>query len=307
MQRLPFAIGCVAALAAAACSDATAPGNADPQDRSEVLTALDQSGWFADDFGLDGAIDNAPLSATAGFDLGLAPSAADSVPLVRAWGRQPGPPIGRRVSVDVANDTARVRAVMRFDGTFVLDRTDDGVRNPTAKPLQEEAVQHALLVRGDPDGTGRRWHLAALSPHQWRMTDEAKRTVRLTRVGVWVNGTLAFVVENPTELFDVNDRVPRLHVGDVVRVAATVDNTTGTGNEPATFVLLHLYHAGPDARGWVRVPMRETEAGVFVREWTARFTGRERITVDAIDSQTFNTDSEDDYRANVWAIPYRIE
>jgi hypothetical protein len=297
----------VAVLAVAACSDATAPGNADPQDRTEVLGTLDQSGWFADDFGLTGAIEDASLSVAAGFDLGLAPSAADSVPLVRAWGRRSGAPIGRRVTVDVLNDTARVRAVLRFDGTFVLDRTDDGVRNPTEKPLQEEAVQQALLVRGDPDAAGRRWHLAALSLRQWRMTDEAKRTVRVTRVGIWVNGTLALVVEDPAELYDVNDRIPRLHVGDVVRVAATVDNTTGAGNEPATFVFLHVYHAGPSALGWARVPMRETEAGVFVREWTVRFTGRERITVDAIDSQTFNTDSEDDYRANVWAIPYRIE
>jgi hypothetical protein len=261
----------VAVLAVVACSDATAPGNADPQDRTEVLGTLDQSGWFADDFGLTGAIEDASLSVAAGFDLGLAPSAADSVPLVRAWGRRSGAPIGRRVTVDVLNDTARVRAVLRFDGTFVLDRTDDGVRNPTEKPLQEEAVQQALLVRGDPDAAGRRWHLAALSLRQWRMTDEAKRTVRVTRVGT------------------------------------TVDNTTGAGNEPATFVFLHVYHAGPSALGWARVPMRETEAGVFVREWTVRFTGRERITVDAIDSQTFNTDSEDDYRANVWAIPYRIE
>jgi hypothetical protein len=307
MKRTPFIIGCAAALAAAACSDATAPGNADSPDRTEVLSVLDASGWFADDFGVTGATQDATLSVTAGFDLGLAPSAADSVPLVQAWGRRRGTPIERRVTVDVVNDTARVRAVVQFDGTFLLDRTDDGVRNPTAKPLQEEAVQHALLVRGEPDASGHRWQLAALSPRQWRMTDEAKRTVHITRVGIWVNGTLALVVEDPTELFDVNDRVPRLHVGDVVRVAAMVDNTTGTGNEPATFVFLHVYHAGPTALGWARAPMRETEAGVFVREWTVRVIGRERITVDAIDSQTFNSDSEDDYRANVWAIPYRIE
>jgi hypothetical protein len=306
MQRAYVFLGCAAALAVA-CSDATAPGNADPQDRAEVLTALDQSGWFADDFDVTGAIQDASLGVTAGFDLGLAPGGADSVPLVQAWGRHPGTPIERRVTVDVVNDTARIQALVRFDGTFLLDRTDDDVRNPTEKPLQEEALQRALLVRGDPGASGRRWHLAALSPRQWRMTDEATRTVQVTRVGIWVNGTLALVVDRPAELFDVNDRIPLLHVGDVVRVAATVDNTTGTGNEPATFVFLHVYHAGPNARGWARVPMRETATGEFVREWTVRFTGRERITVDAIDSQTFNTDGEDDYRASVWAIPYRIE
>jgi hypothetical protein len=306
MQRRYLLVGCTALLAAA-CSDATAPGNAEPQDRTEVLAALDQSGWFGDDYDVTGAIANATLSVTAGFDLGLAPSGTDSVPLVRLWGRHPGTPIAHQITVDVANDTARVEALVRFDGTFVLDRTDDGVLNPTAKPLQEEALQQALVVHGDPDGAGRRWYLAALSLRQWRMTDEAKRTVAVTHAEVWVNGSQVFTVDDPADLFDVNDRVPVLHVGDVVRVVATVGNTTGTGNEPATFVFLHVYHAGPYARGWARVPMRETETGEFVREWTVRFTGRERIGVDAIDSQTFNTDSDDDYRANVWAIPYRIE
>jgi hypothetical protein len=53
--------------------------------------------------------------------------------------------------------------------------------------------------------------------------------------------------------------------------------------------------------------MRQREDGMFVRHWIVRFPGRERIVVDAIDSQTFNTDSEDDYRANGWGVPYRIE
>jgi hypothetical protein len=53
--------------------------------------------------------------------------------------------------------------------------------------------------------------------------------------------------------------------------------------------------------------MPQDDQGRYVREWTVRFGGRERIGVDAIDSQTFNTDSDDDYRANIWGIPYRIE
>jgi hypothetical protein len=298
-------LGAAAAIGLAACGDATGPGNATSEDREDVLAVLDEAGWFKDDLGVDGAALDAGLAS----GLSLSRSGAlDTVDPVRRWGRRRGRPVERDITVNVANDTARVTAVVTFEGTFLLDRTDDGQVNPTAKPLEEQAVHHAVLVRrADPDSAGRRWRLAQLSLWEWRMTDEARGTVRVTSVEVLVNGESKIVVDDPAELFDVDHRIPRLQVGDVVRVVATVENTTGHDNEPATFVFLHVYHASPDARAWIRVPMPQDEQGRYVREWTVRFGGRERIGVDAIDSQTFNTDSEDDYRANGWGIPYRIE
>jgi hypothetical protein len=139
------------------------------------------------------------------------------------------------------------------------------------------------------------------------MTDAAARTVRITRVVVAVNGDTKLDVSDPTALFDVDNRIPRLHLGDSVSVFAEIENTTGVDNVPPTFVFLHVYHHGPAARGWVRIPMRQRADGVFVRHWIVRFAGRERMVVDAIDSQAFNTDTEDDYRANSWGSPYRIE
>jgi hypothetical protein len=301
MRRILLIMGTAAALAA--CGDVAGPGNADSADREDVLATLGDAGWFAEDFGIDGAT----LDAAAG--LSLSPSdPLDTVAAVRRWGRRRGRPVEREITINVADDTARVTAVISFDGTFLLDRTDDGLANPTAKPLREQAVHYAVLVRrAEPDSAGRRWRLAQLSPWEWRMTDEARRTVHVTGVEVLVNGESKIVVDDPAELFDVDGRIPRLQVGDVVRVVATVDNTTGHGNEPATFVFLHVYHASPAGRGWIRLPMEPDEQGRYLREWTVRFTGRERIAVDAIDSQTFNTGSEDDYRANIWGIPYRIE
>jgi hypothetical protein len=298
-------LGGAAVLGLAACSDATGPGNASGEDRDAVLSILTESGWFAEDFGVEGATLDAALAP--GLSLSLA-GAQDTVPAVRRWGRRRGRPAEREITVNVADDTARVTAVVTFDGRFLLDRTDDGQANPTEKPLQEQATHHAVLVRrAEADSAGRHWRLVQLSPWEWRMTDEARRTVRVTGVEVLVNGESKILVEDPAELFDVDNRIPRLQVGDVVQVVATVENATGHGNEPASFVFLHVYHASPGARAWIRVPMEQDDQGRYVREWTVRFNGRERIGVDAIDSQTFNTDSEDDYRANAWGIPYRIE
>jgi hypothetical protein len=307
MHRITI-LATAAAVGLAACSDGpTAIDNATQLDRQEVISALDASGWFADAFGVDGTA--ADLNLAESFDLSLSQVAVqDTVPLTQRWGRRYGDPVSREYTVTVVGDTAEATAVVTFDGVFMLDRTRDSVVNPTQKPLQEQAVQRAILVRrADADSAGRHWRLVALSPREWRMTDEAARTVRITRVVVAVNGDTKLDVSDPTALFDVDNRIPRLRLGDSVSVFAEIENTTGIDNVPPTFVFLHVYHHGPAARGWVRIPMRQRADGVFVRHWIVRFAGRERLVVDAIDSQAFNTDTEDDYRANGWGIPYRIE
>lgn len=307
MMKRMSVVATAAALAVVACSDTpTSIDNATQQDRQEVIEALDASGWFTDAFGADGATEDLNLSSS--FGLSLSQSAIqDTVPLTQRWGRRYGAPVTREYTVTVTGDTAEVSAVVTFDGVFVLDRTRDGVMNPTQKPLREQAFQRAILVRRtDVDSAGRRWRLLGLSPRAWRMTDEAARTVRITQVVVRVNGETKLDVSDPSELFDANTRIPQLHVGDSVSVLAAVENTTGIDNVPPTWVFLHVYHHGPAARGWVRIPMRQRDDGLYVRHWIVRFTGRQRMIVDAIDSQAFNTDSEDDYRANSWGIPYRI-
>ncbi|MDH4043239.1 MAG: hypothetical protein OEW06_02180 [Gemmatimonadota bacterium] len=308
-MRRHLALAGMAALVLAACSDDPTglQDNATTEDRQAVVEALETSGWFTDAFGTDGAAED--LNLATSFDLDLSSVAAqDTVPLVRRWGRRHGTPVNRTVTVSVTGDTARVEMVVTFDGVFVLDRTPDAVPNATQKPLQEQAVQRAVLVRREESDTApRRWQLVALSPREWRMTDQAKRTVRIARVVVRVNDEVKLDVEDPAELFGVDNRIPRLRLGDSVSVFAEVENTTGIDNVPPTFVFLHVFHHGPNAQGWVRIPMRQRDDGVYVRHWIVRFPGRERIVVDAIDAQTFNTDTEDDYRANGWGIPYRIE
>jgi hypothetical protein len=307
MHRITI-LAAAAAVGLVACTDGpTAVDNATQQDRQEVISALDASGWFTDAFGVDGTAED--LNLAVSFNLSLTQVAVqDTVPLTQRWGRRYGAPVSREYTVTVVGDTAEATAMVTFDGVFVLDRTRDGVANPTQKPLQEQAVQRATLVRrGAADSSGRHWQLVALSPREWRMTDDATRTVHITRVVVAVNGETKLDVSDPTALFDIDHRIPRLHLGDSVSVLAEVDNTTGIDNVPPTFVFLHVYHYGPAARGWVRIPMRQRADGMFVRYWIVRFTGRERMVVDAIDSQAFNTDTENDYRANSWGIPYRIE
>ncbi len=307
MQRYLSTL-CVATLVSlAACSDTLEPGNASDQDKQEITAILDESGWFADVFGDDGAVGNFSLGTSFSFGF-LRADAQVEVPLVRLWGRRHREPVSRERRVEIADNVADVVWVMTFDGAFLLDRTADDVRNPTSKPMQHQAVQHARFVRRETtDDQGRHWRLVGVSAREWRMTDPGKRTIDLARIEVFVNGVSQLVVEEPLRILDIDEgRIPQLEIGDVVRVVASVVNESELDNRPPEFVFLHLFHGNPNARGWIRVRMPPNDAGDYVREWTVRRAGRGRIIVDAIDSQAFATDEEDDYRANLVGIPYRI-
>jgi len=299
------------ALGLTACGESFGPeGNASQEDRDEILTLLDESGFFADEFGVDGVFDDAQPAALA-----LAPTAEMAeVVAPRVWGRRRGLPVRRLITVDVnpQEGIATVSKEVFFEGNFLLDITQDEQHNPTAKPLEEKLVQYATFRRrtaDEVDVQGRRWKLVNVSPAEWMMTSEDKRTVNITKIEVWVNEELKAEIVDPSEMLDVDSRIPRLHPEDLVTVKAWVDNRLDNQNVPETFVFLHLFHATPSSRAWMRLPMEQVITDVdsyYVRSWIVRHTGRARMAVDAIDAETFTTETEDDYRANIWGVPYRI-
>jgi len=312
LSRDLAAVLLVGAIGLTACSDSLGPGNASDEDREEILTLLDESGFFADDYGLDGANDGA-AQASESMALVAGAEAAEIV-LPRIWGRRRGFPVRRVITVDVDTETglATVSKEISFEGRFLLDITDDEQVNPTEKPLEETLVQYALFRRmpvEQADEKGRRWRLIDISPAQWMMTELEKRTVNITTVQVWVNDELQLEITDPSELLDVEGKIPHMVRGDNVLVRAWVENSVDNGNEPATFVFLHLFHASLSVTGWWRIPMELVsgdDGEYYEKAWVARRAGRERIAVDAIDAQTFTTETEDDYRASIWGVPYRV-
>jgi hypothetical protein len=296
-----------------ACSEGAGPGGAQEEVRQELTALLDESGFFGEDFGEAGAAQDAAASANWAASRAEVVTAAD-VTAPRLWGRRRGIPASRDIHLEVDDlaGTATGWKEVVFDGRFLLDITDDGQLNPTEKPLQETVIQYAEFVRLDEEvvdeqGHRHRWRLAAVSPAHFQITDPAKRTVVITQVTVAVNGEVVADITDPSATIPVEGGVPHLHQGDEVTVTARVSNES-QANTPPTFVFLHLFHASPGARVWLRLPMAEVEGdpGVYARTWTVRQTGRERIAVDALDSRTFVTESEDDYRANIWGVPYMV-
>jgi hypothetical protein len=300
-----------AAVGLAACSDgAVGPGDATEEDRQEILDLLDESGFFADDFSAEGALPDAAAQAGAALFSG----AAAEVTPPEVWGRRRLEVLRRSVTVDVdvPNGIAEVSKEIEFEGAFLLDITDDATINPTSKPLAHIFRQNAVFERRDQeevDAQGRRrWRLVSISPAELVMPDPATQTVAITEVQIEVNGVPVLTIVDPSQVLDVETEILHLQQGDLVTVRAFTENAN-VENMPPTFVYLHLFHASPVGRRWDRFLMDQAdEAGTeWVLSWTARQTGRERIGVDAIDAETFTTETEDDYRASVWGVPYLVE
>ena len=92
-----------------------------------------------------------------------------------------------------------------------------------------------------------------------------------------------------------------------VRPAKDGVTLTDDGRFRATFGFLHVRHADPLGIRWRRVEMIDDGNGKFERSWVARFTGRDRFVVDAIDAATLALGTADNYRSNELGIPFRVE
>ncbi len=289
-----------AATLAAACSDAPSGVSSDEAAVQQAYLDVD-AGYFDENPGGDDLFPSAALTASP--TLFSAPG--DPYVAPERWGRRRAQeqPSRERVVV-IEGDTAKVFVAVRFRGRLMVDTTFDGVANPGAKRMHETLRHRAVFVKDETAPRG--WRLVAMSIGDVVDADPARRTVEITALTVAVNGAQVGEVTSPTQLLRVTGEVPRLHVGDSVVVTATVRNTTGTNLVPPTQLFLHLRHHRADQERWGRFPMRDNGDGTWTLGWTVRHRGIARMAVDAIDAEALQTQSGDDYRANIWAFPYHV-
>ncbi len=288
-----------AIFAMAACNDATTSLT----EQEQVLAAArDQLGGMMDTtFGQSGVV--ATTSVTGGV------MSVDSVSAPGFWGRLrvvpggPRPVIHRDVTIQ--GDSAWVTQTVSYQGVFLVDTSADTTFNPSSKPLADGSTQSVVFVRDPVRPRG--WRAVALTIQNWQNTDVTRRTVTVGSVAVYVNGILKLTVTNPDSLYGAANRIPRLFVGDTVKIVAAVTNTTGGGLAPATFVFLHVRHMDVADVTWRRVRMKDNGDGTYQRAFIVRRTGADRFVVDAIDAATLALGTADNYRASEWGIPYRIE
>ena len=299
MRVSSTALAAAVALAAIGCSDS--PSEVSTEEAAVLQAYADvDPGYLDEDPGGEGLELSPALTATG--TVFAAPG--DPYVAPERWGRRRAherPSRDRRVVVE--GDTARVAVAVHFRGVLLVDSTHDGVANPGAKRMHETLQQRAVFVKDTEARRG--WRLIGISLGNVVDTDPARRTVEVASVAVEVNGQQLGEVTDPGQIFRVGNGIPELRVGDSVVVTAQVRNATGTDLVPPTQVFLHLRHHRANTDAWGRILMHLNDDGSWTMGWRVRRAGIARMAVDAIDSEALQTQSGDNYRANIWAFPYR--
>ena len=288
------------AIVATACSGDT-PSGLSSEEAAVQQAYLDlNAGYFDENPGGDAVLASAILSPSPT----LFSSPGDPYVAPEHWGRRRAHtrPSRDRVVV-IEGDTAKVSMAVRFNGVFLVDTTFDGMPNPGAKPMHETLRHRAVFVKDTTAPRG--WRLVGMSLGNIVDADPARRTVEITSMAVQVNDTALGEITDPNHIFPFERGVPQLHIGDTVVVTVAVINTTGTDLAPPTQVFLHVRHGRADRDDWFRLPMQNNGDGTWTTGWKVRRPGIARMAVDAIDSEALQTQSGDNYRANIWAFPYR--
>jgi len=290
---------------AASGSDAVVAASLDDTVSGETLLA----DGLLDDLSADGAVyDTAVTVASVAGEVAATDVAPSLEPPLReavlpvAWGRRRIGPPDRTVTIDQSGDTAHVTVESRIDGRLYVDTSDDGIRNPGAKPFAHTLHRTATFER---DGGG--WHLTAISPSDIVMSDASRQTVTIEKVAATVGGEVVAEITDPAAELAVPEGFPTLQPGDAVVVAATVSHEPGSVWVPDTFVFLH--HGGHRDRMVDDGTGADEVAGDGV--YTGRYTigdrsGRRLAVVDALDSVSLQNETDDDYAAHGWAVPYRV-
>jgi len=289
-----------------------------------IQTSADFDVAFTDDGGELLAQAPSAVSAASGAQSAQMDSTA-TLPV--HWGRwriPPDQPPTRTVDFLMPPDSGRVlvKINVKYDGWFFVDRTDDGVRNPGKKLLQDKKTRYALFKKiwfhedGASTDSVFGWRLIALSPGEFTMIDPARQSVHISKVEL--TGEHSHVtITDPAALLPLGrtpNLLPFFRSGETVKVEASVTNTD-TGFDPATYVFLHVPiadQAFPNPRQWQRLLMLDDGThgdatagdGVFTAMWTVSNVGRHHVAVDVLNARILQNETDDDYNSTAWGVPY---
>lgn len=296
----PFLLSSLLFLSVGLSACGTDESSLSADEEGVVASMGDAAAWLEESPGLDGAV--ADLVAFPLSGVQFAPGDTFHPPAF--WGRfrRAHQPVRQRL-IRVEGDSAWVTVHIGFNGVFRVDTSFNGILDPGTKPLIETSRQDALFVRDSAAPHG--WRLGGLSIRRFTNADVDRRTVAITSVVVTRNSGTPLVVTEPTAIIPASTFTSTV-VGDTLRVVVAVTNTTGTDLVPPTQMFVHVRHLQPGTDSWGRFPMQHQEDGSFRAQWVVRRPGRTIVAVDAIDSKTLSTQSADDYRSDLWAVPVNV-
>ena len=212
------------------------------------------------------------------------------------WGRKIKRPFDKTIEIEINGNTANVTVICDIEGEFLVDTSDDDIENPGSKPLSDKLIKYAVFEKSD-DG---RWILTKISPAEIKLADEEKQTVKIISVHIYdTDGDVDMTITDPSTLYDVETEVPHFEKDELVYVEVIAENTTTENYEPRSFVYLHwpyhrdlFYDQGDDTH--------------YFGNWAPHNDGVHHAAVDILNSGCIQNETEDDYNATAWAMPYVV-
>ncbi|MGD8718043.1 MAG: hypothetical protein PVH29_04390 [Candidatus Zixiibacteriota bacterium] len=289
-QRIALGI-CIAALACAAwlgCNSSTGPS-----DDENVRGLID--GEYAAYFNDSEAYGGGKPGGDGYERPALGGDAAATLPV--AWWRTVT--YAKRdywIHIEAPYTTADVIVKDDIQGLMYIDRTTNGTLDPGSKPVAIERTRYATFERATTDDP---WALTAISPAVWALADAGRQTVAITSVRLVTAGGYDRTFTDMTEPIPL-DELPHVTYGEEVTVTMKATNTSGEEWEPATFCFDH--------HDWKRGLMDDDGAGTYTGTYTITADpGVRHGGVSGIDAGTMQNESEDDYNADGWSLPFEVQ
>ncbi len=290
LKKISAGVG-AAALAGAlwlACSDSTGPS--DDEDVRELV-----NGRYAAYFNDDEAYGGGRPPGGDGSLPGLGRDEEATLP-VHWWRTVTYAKRTVYVTVEAPYVQADVMVKDDIRGLMYIDRSPNKILDPGTKPFAVERTRYGRFERASSDDP---WELKAISPASYSVQEQGRQTITVTSVRVVTGAGYDRTFEDTAELIPL-DELPKVWLGETVTVTVKTKNTSGEGWVPKSFCFLH--------HDWNRYYMFPGEKQTFEGEYRITATsGVRHGGVSAIDAGTLQNETEDDYNADGWSLPFEVE
>ena len=210
------------------------------------------------------------------------------------------------ITGEVSTGICSVAVIRKISADLIIDTVWDGVFVPGSKPISVTRYTKFIVEKFEDETSHGGWRIVSATPSEHMLTDD-EQEVFVSSMKLYKNDELIWECMDQREFYNVDSELPVLLVGDFVRMEATVNHLNPI-YEPEFFVIAH----GP-LSGHSRHIMYDNGLygdktagdGVFSYEWYVEYTGHhQRIAVDAIDTDTFEDQIEEDYDSSAWGIHF---
>ena len=207
---------------------------------------------------------------------------------------------------DPAMGICTVTVVRNLEADFNIDTTHDGILNPGIKPISDIRTRRLIVEKtGDDTAPHGGWVLTYITPAEFSLHSGLTQEVFIQSMKIFKGDELAWECGSPDTFYSIEDGLPVLETGTLVRLEVEVLHTNPQYT-PAYYVYAH----GPCPtwpRHWLNDDGlwgdRTAGDGVYSYEWYVEGSSSHWfVAADVIDADTMLDEEEDDYDSGAWGI-----